>query len=210
MMEFTTLREMEWWIGQVVNAKPGVQFEGPGFFRQYICTVLAGEIAKRGASQLAVPPHIQGYAARMRLWQAIDLQPPKQVKERDPGGRFHPLTAALSEQVAELSASSIRNVFQACGTSDPNTLQAIFIVLSKSSAICSFMPPPAHGCTDGYVLSPGQSSFGPSRCNGRRWHRRSSKSLRQSGEYGALANENAPAFATEFGVTGSLPAPIRV
>ena len=139
-MDSTSLDDIAWWIKQVTDARSGVRFDGPDFFRPYHFAVLAGELARRGSgvTGLSVDGPLEGYAARMHLWQAIDLTPPKEVLERNPGGRFHPLTSIRSEQDAENAADAIRQVFRTCGTTDQTTLEAIFTMLVEIIGNCFF------------------------------------------------------------------------
>jgi hypothetical protein len=132
-MDPTKLDDIAWWIRQVTDARSGVEFEAPNFFRPYHFALLAGEVARRGSgvTGLSVEGPLEGYAARMHLWQALDLAPPRAVLERNPGGRFHPLTSIRSEQDAENAANAIRQVFRKCGTADQTTLEAIFTMLSE-------------------------------------------------------------------------------
>jgi hypothetical protein len=88
---------LEWWVTQLRKGRNGEEFEGPSFLRPYHFVTLANEVHRQGANQIVIPPPLQGYAARMRLWQAIGLECPAPVNERNPGGRFHPLSPIASE-----------------------------------------------------------------------------------------------------------------
>jgi anti-sigma regulatory factor (Ser/Thr protein kinase) len=137
-MEWTTLEDVEWWIEQIANAKPGVEFQGPDFLRPYHFAVLANQMHRLGAIEVTVPEALQGYASRMRLWQSVGLEPPTRVNERNPGGRFHPLSPIVSETTAQNIATDILEVFRGAGTSDKATLNAIDTALSEIFSNCFF------------------------------------------------------------------------
>lgn len=137
-MEWTTLEDVEWWVEQITNSKPGVEFHGPPFLRPYHFAVLANQVHRLGATQVVVPEAFQGYASRMRLWQSVGLEPPTKVNERNPGGRFHPLSPIVSEMTAQNVASDILAVFRGAGTSDKATLNAIDTALSEIFSNCFF------------------------------------------------------------------------
>jgi anti-sigma regulatory factor (Ser/Thr protein kinase) len=130
-MDPTTLQEIEWWLGQLAKGRDGTQFDGPGFMRPYHFATLASEVHRVRAVQLTISPPLQNYSARMRLWQSIDLPPPTTVNERNPGGRFHPLTPIVSEATAEAVADGVVEVFRTAGTTDPATLKAVGVALSE-------------------------------------------------------------------------------
>jgi anti-sigma regulatory factor (Ser/Thr protein kinase) len=137
-VEWTTLEDVEWWVEQVMNSKPGVEFHGPAFLRPYHFAVLANQVHRQGATHVTVPEAFQGYASRMRLWQSVGLEPPTKVDERNPGGRFHPLSPVVSETTAQNVASEILAIFRGAGTSDKDTLNAIDTALSEIFSNCFF------------------------------------------------------------------------
>lgn len=137
-MEWTTLEDVEWWIEQISNAKPGVKFDGPTFLRPFHFGVLANHVHRLGATEVTVPETLQGYATRMRLWQSVGLEAPSKVHERNPGGRFHPLSPIVSETTAQDIAAEILEVFRGAGTSDKRTLNAIDTALSEIFSNCFF------------------------------------------------------------------------
>lgn len=137
-MERTKLQDLEWWVSQLVRGRSEEAFDGPSFLRPYHFTTLANEVLRQDASGVTIPPQLQGYAARMRLWQAIGLPCPAEVKERNPGGKFHPLSPITSEHTATELSFDILKVFEACGTTDQLTLNAIGITLSEIFGNCFF------------------------------------------------------------------------
>jgi anti-sigma regulatory factor (Ser/Thr protein kinase) len=137
-MQPTNDLAVEWWMGQIAKGAAGEQFEGPNFMKPYHFAVLANAAYRMGASKLAIPQKLEQYAARMRLWQAIGLECPQTVVERNPGGRFFPLAPITSENSAEDAADGIRDVFEMCGTTDQATLRAIGIMLSEILGNCFF------------------------------------------------------------------------
>jgi hypothetical protein len=137
-LEQTKLLDLEWWISQLEKGRNGEEFEGPSFLRPFHFALLANEVHRQNASDLTIPPPLEGYAARMRLWQSIGLECPTRVRERNPGGRFHPLSPIFSESTATELSFDILEVFKACGTTDQRTLDAIGITLSEILGNCFF------------------------------------------------------------------------
>lgn len=85
-----------------------------------------------------MPAALAPYAARMRLWQALGLECPVSVRERNPGGKFHPLTPIRRESDVENTAEAVTDVFRKAGTTDHETIQAISTVLSEIFGNCYF------------------------------------------------------------------------
>jgi len=137
-VQWTTLEDVEWWVEQIMSSKPGVEFHGPTFLRPYHFAVLANQVHRLDATRVTVPKAFQGYASRMRLWQSVGLEPPNKVTERNPGGRFHPLSPIVSEMTAQNIARDILAVFRGAGTSDKATLNAIDTALSEIFSNCFF------------------------------------------------------------------------
>jgi hypothetical protein len=137
-MKATRLDEVIGWHETLESAQIVDQFQVPNFLRPYHFAILASVAHRKGSTGMRVPQALQAYAARMRLWQAIGLPPPASVNERNPGGRFHPLTAIDSESAAEACADAVRNVFGGAGRTDANTLKGIGIMLSEIFGNCHF------------------------------------------------------------------------
>ena len=137
-MDETTLKDVEAWLAGVAQGEREEAFTGPSFFRPYHFTVLANAVHRAGANRIRIPSQLEGYAARMHLWQAIGLPPPRDVNERNPGGRFFPLSPITSEQSADECAREMREVFRTCGTRDGDTLDAIYIMLTEILGNCFF------------------------------------------------------------------------
>ena len=201
-MEATTVQDVEWWIGQVAKGLSGRNFDGPRFLRPYHFAIVGNAAYRAGATRIFVPAFFGPYAARMHLWQAIGLEAPQEVAERNPGGRFFPLTPIKSEHGAEVVADGIRDVFKTCGTTDNRALRAIEIMLSEILGNCFFH---SKMSADIRGLACAQS-----------WPDRNlaqvavvdtgvgiRRTLGQNPAYSVrLKSENANELATELGVTG--------
>jgi anti-sigma regulatory factor (Ser/Thr protein kinase) len=205
-MARTTLEDVAWWIAQLEMGRTQQgEFDGPAFLRPHHFVVLACEVHRRRATAVTIPQPLQGYAARMRLWQSIGLTCPMQVNERNPGGRFRPLTPISSEATAQALADDITEVFNVCGTEDKKTLGAINVTLSEIFSNCFFHAEACDGEARICGLACAQS-----------WpHEQLAQvavadigigiraSLGANPAYvSRLAQENANAVATELGVTG--------
>jgi len=115
-----------------------VEFDGPAFLLPYHFSVLGCVVQERGITQIEVPERHRLYASRMHLWQSLGLEPPVRVNENDAKGRFHPLAPIVSEESARIIAEGVARVFEAAGTADEMTLNAISISLSEIFANCHF------------------------------------------------------------------------
>jgi anti-sigma regulatory factor (Ser/Thr protein kinase) len=137
-MDETTLDDLVWWDGQLLAAGTGEEFGGPQFLRPHHFVALACSVHRCGATALTIPEHLHSYAARMQLWQCIGLPPPTKVNERNPGGKFHPLSRITSEASAQALADEMLAVFRASGTTDASTLNALSGALSEIFSNCFF------------------------------------------------------------------------
>jgi hypothetical protein len=133
------------WYATLDGAALGGEFSGPRFLRPYHFALLATAALRRGAQHVGVPQSLEGYAARMRLWQSIGFDAPARVNERNPGGRFHPLTPITSEESAEACADAVKSVFKSGGTRDRRTLDSVGIMLSEIFGNCHFHSSAAGG-----------------------------------------------------------------
>jgi anti-sigma regulatory factor (Ser/Thr protein kinase) len=202
-VRFTTVRDITWWIDQVASGDDGSEFDGPTFLRPFHFAVLAGDVHRKEHADINVPERLRGYAARMHLWQAIDLECPLAVTERDPEGKFHPLTAIRSEDDADVVADAIREVFRASGTRSRKTLNSIHIVLSEIAGNCfhhASEEPGIRGLVCAQTWPKGKlaqvvvADIGV----GIR-----ASLYRNPENHARLANSNAIKLATEYGVTGN-------
>jgi anti-sigma regulatory factor (Ser/Thr protein kinase) len=202
-VRFTSIDDVTWWIDQVASGDTSPRFDGPTFLRPFHFAVLAGHVHRRGARELHVPTRLEVYASRMHLWQAIDLACPRSVRERDPAGRFHPLTPIRVEDDADAVAEAIRAIFSASGTTDPATLRAIEIVISEIAGNCfhhASNRPGIRGLVcaqtwpNGNLAQLVMADVGV----GIR-----TSLARNPENHPRLATSNAPQLATEYGVTGN-------
>lgn len=96
-MEFSSLYEIQSWLGCVNRLMTTGACESPGFLKPYHFVTLAMEMKRNGRTNLGLPDALCAYAARMRLWHALGVKPPVEVNEYAPAGRFHPLVALVDE-----------------------------------------------------------------------------------------------------------------
>jgi anti-sigma regulatory factor (Ser/Thr protein kinase) len=201
-MDRTSIDDIAWWVAQLEKGRTQEVFEGPQFVRPHHFVALACEVHRRRATTIKVPERLQGYAARMRLWQSVGLECPTPVNERNPGGRFHPLTPISSEATADDLAESVKGLFQACGTNDQKTLSAIGTVLSEIFSNCYF-----HADAGATICGLGCAQSWPHAQLAQVAVADIGIGIRASlganpAYHGRLARENANALATELGVTG--------
>ena len=134
-MRFTNVEDITWWIDQVTSDQR--HFAGPRWLRPFHFAVISGYVHRQRLTTITVPNRLEGYAARMHLWQAIGLPCPRSITERDPAGRFHPLTPIRTENDANQAAEDICQLFEAFGTTDP-TLKSVDTVLCEIAGNCFF------------------------------------------------------------------------
>jgi anti-sigma regulatory factor (Ser/Thr protein kinase) len=135
----TSIDDVITWSEVFRRPASGEQFQGPNFLRPYQFALLGAELLRRGPeTTIRMPDYLVGYAARMRLWQATGRECPVTVRERNPGGRFHPLSPIRAEADVENTATAVTDVFRQAGTRDAETIQAISTVLSEIFGNCYF------------------------------------------------------------------------
>ncbi len=201
-MRNTTLQDLETWFESIAGGERGEEFQGPGFLRPCHFAALAASAHRAGARGLRIPQALEGYAARMHLWQAIGLDPPREIPERNPGGKFYPLTPIESEHGADAAARELRTVFRQCGTDDKTTLDAIYVVLTEILGNCYF-----HSAAAGGIFGLACAQSWPAANLAQVAVADSGIGIRASlsenpSLHSRLARENATLLATELGVTG--------
>ncbi|QIN36819.1 ATP-binding protein [Legionella longbeachae] len=63
----------------------------PGFWKPYHLVTTGLTMKRVGAKNFTLPEEFQSYAARMKLWESIDIEPPLIVNSRNANGRFLPV-----------------------------------------------------------------------------------------------------------------------
>ncbi|CZP46164.1 Histidine kinase-%2C DNA gyrase B-%2C and HSP90-like ATPase [Legionella pneumophila] len=63
----------------------------PGFWKPYHLVTTGLTMKRVGAKNFTLPEEFQSYAARMKLWDSIDIDPPLIVNSRNTNGRFLPV-----------------------------------------------------------------------------------------------------------------------
>jgi anti-sigma regulatory factor (Ser/Thr protein kinase) len=116
-MKSTAIHDVAGWITSVDELVRSTKCHGPGFFRPYHFLVLAMAM-KRAGGTVELPEQLTRYAARMKLWDAIDQPSPVNVGEYNPAGRFHPIEPLLDQNTVDDTSNSLVEIFRRAGISD--------------------------------------------------------------------------------------------
>lgn len=73
------------------------------------------ELKRSGATHVALPATFTRYAARMRLWQAVNIQPPIVVSEYNSLGKFHPIEPLIDQNAVDDTSESLVEIFRRAG-----------------------------------------------------------------------------------------------
>lgn len=202
----TRLSDVQAWHLSLQRLRAETACKGPGFFMPYHFVTLALLLKELDAGQVNLPPEVTAYAARMRLWEALGLQSPIDVPQRDSGSRFHELTPLVDlnsvGNVAEaLKDVILNNVGAPCSD---ETGDSLFITLTELLGNCHHHARAADGlhglvCAQTwYQNARAQFAIGDSGIGVRR-------SLGESVDLvQRLGKENACTLATKLGVSSKL------
>ncbi|MGF6903922.1 ATP-binding protein [Paraburkholderia sp. GAS348] len=114
-MQSTTIEEITSWITNVDQLVQSGKCKCPSFFRPHHFLVLAMELKRSGATHVALPATFTRYAARMRLWQAVNIQPPIVVSEYNSLGKFHPIEPLIDQNAVDDTSESLVEIFRRAG-----------------------------------------------------------------------------------------------
>lgn len=109
----------------------------PGFFMPYHFATMALLLKEQDCGELRLPDQITHYAAQLKLWEAIGLQSPVDVKPDAGGSRYHELTPLKS--VADVDNVSTSLVDMLTGTSERcsgSTKDNLFVMLAELVGNC--------------------------------------------------------------------------
>ncbi|RZF29954.1 ATP-binding protein [Paraburkholderia sp. UYCP14C] len=199
-MQSTTIEEVATWITNVDQLVQSGKCKCPGFFRPHHFLVLAMELKRNGATEIALPQTLTRYAARMRLWQAINIQPPIVVTEYNASGKFHPIEALIDQNAVDDTSAALVEIFRRGGIGD-GPVDGAKTVVQELLGNCF-----AHAETDNGLHGLACAQFWPKGnmaqvaiCDSGIGIR---LSLAQNVEYLAeLVQRNACEYATEYSVT---------
>lgn len=116
-MNSTTLKDVTSWVTSVESLVQSGKCRCPSFFRPFHFLVLAMELKRSGAN-VTLPDAFTRYAARMRLWQAINRQPPVVVGEYNPTGKFHPIEPLVDQNAVDDTSECLVEIFRRGGIGD--------------------------------------------------------------------------------------------
>ena len=110
-MRFTTRWDIESMIN-TVNDLVATGLDAPEFWRPFHFVILGMEMKRCGAGGLRLPDEQTAYAARMHLWQALDMPCPIQVNEYNARGRFHPLVPLVDQDAVQEVSTELVEIFR--------------------------------------------------------------------------------------------------
>lgn len=131
-MRFTTLYELKLALELVHQLEStGSTESSPSFYRPFHWALLAIAAQRCNIKSLEMSGYdkkFEKYAARMHLWKALGLKSPVHVNERDPTGRFHPLTRLDSNDAVDVVSNKLSALF---GEPSTETVQSVSIAVAE-------------------------------------------------------------------------------
>lgn len=205
------LRETRWheiqrWIQTLDILRATGTCEGPNFLKPYHFVTLALMLKEAHVGKLELPPNLDNYAARMRLWEAIGLESPSTVQANQPGSRFFELTRlvdlnAVEDVAIALTGLVTNNVGSACSE---ETSSALYTTLTELLGNCHHharMDHDLHGLVCGQTWYRGQRAQFAIADSGIGIR----ASLAENPDLaGRLRTENACSLAMDLGVSSKL------
>lgn len=135
MMSFTALREVADWVGELERLTQTGKCGAPRFLKPFHFVLLGLALRRNGScASLALPDKLQGYAARMHLWTALDLEPPVQVTEYPCHG-FHPLQPLIDQAKVDETCAALTTIFHR-NEADPQTINSAEIAVQEILGNC--------------------------------------------------------------------------
>jgi len=200
-MKKTTVRDIQQWLNNLQSALEYGQCDTPVFLKPFHLLTLATLLKRHPQESLHLPAELARYAVRMHLWDTIELDSPFEVRERDPTGRFLPIVALRDLREVDDSAMQLQRILQRQGMSQ-KTLASLSTMLFELLHNCfshADITEGLHGlaCAQPWVRANYAQIAVVDGGIGVRQSLMRNAQLKER-----LANENACAMATCYGVTG--------
>jgi hypothetical protein len=109
----TRIADIEEWLVRLQTLIERGSCPSPVFLKPFHFTTLAIQIKRFQMRQIVMPESLKAYAARMNLWEALDLNPPLKVRKRNESGKFLPLAAIRTQGEVHENAVKITKIAEA-------------------------------------------------------------------------------------------------
>ena len=83
-VQFTKATHISGWLGQLNSLVREGECTFPDFLKPFHLLHLASAAKRAEFPASKLPSTLESYAARMELWEAVDLVPPQKVAKREP------------------------------------------------------------------------------------------------------------------------------
>jgi len=93
-MQFTSHNELVNWLSSLKAGFQAGELSSPEFLKPYHLATIGLMMKKEGKQLMGLPKHLQDYAVRMQLWDAVEIDPPSfNIYNNTPGKNFIPANA---------------------------------------------------------------------------------------------------------------------
>lgn len=126
-MQTTSHSDIQGWITELHEELPNGQCECPQFLKPFHLVTMGLAIKQAGWENFKLPEALSRYAARMELWESVDIVSPVKVNKRSPSGKFLPVqrfdkdnrnvsnvVSRLQEIVANTASEATKNALDNC------------------------------------------------------------------------------------------------
>lgn len=134
-MDSTTHFAVSSWLNQLRRLRAEQRCRCPSFLRPHHIVALAWSLYRDRAIELTLPAQVTPYAARMRVWSAIDLPAPVGVVEHEPRGRFVPLVRLDDHDCVFDTATQLAEITRTYGADDL-TFDAVRVSMAEIMENC--------------------------------------------------------------------------
>lgn len=129
-MDYVRADEIEDWLDELEILRTHFRCRGPKFVKPFHLATLAHALRRNPVSQLNLPEKIAPYAHTMDVWGALDISSPFGPQEKNPGGRFHPVTLLRDRASIDPSAAALVELFKPVCRNE-RTLDAVQTMLRE-------------------------------------------------------------------------------
>jgi hypothetical protein len=127
----TGIGDVTRWIRELEIGASGDEYRDPVFVKPFHFAMLAAMCQRLGVDGITWDGPLQAFAARMQLWEALGLEPPVNVRQRDHTGRFLPLAALKHENAVNEYADQLCTIATSQGEITDETRDSLFVALSE-------------------------------------------------------------------------------
>lgn len=115
MARETRVADLVNWHGKLHDLRDAQRCRAPKFLLPFHFVTMALLLKEEGAGAVRISSHMEEYAARLKLWEAIGLVSPTVTSEPETSSRYHEITPLKDEQAVQTSATALADMLTGGG-----------------------------------------------------------------------------------------------